>query len=59
VGTPTDDGGLWETRVVRVVDADAGKLGRILSFGRDADGEVYVLGIGSNGGGLHRVVPAG
>ena len=55
VGTPSDGDGLWETHVVRVVDADAGKLGRILSFGRDPDGEVYVLG----GDGLHRIVPAG
>jgi glucose/arabinose dehydrogenase len=59
VGTPSEDGGLWETHVVRVADPDAGKLDRILSFGRDADGEVYVLGAGSDsGGGLHRVVPA-
>jgi len=59
VGTPpTGDGG-WETAVVPVADGDAGKVERILSFGRDADGEVYVLGIGSGDGGLHRIVPGG
>jgi len=59
VGTPPTDGGGWETAVVPVADDDAGKVGRILSFGRDADGEVYVLGIGSDDGGLHRIVPGG
>lgn len=57
VATPTDDGGLWPTRVVEVAgDGDA--LGRIFSFGRDADGEVYVLGSGADRGTLYRVVPA-
>jgi glucose/arabinose dehydrogenase len=57
VATPPDGDGLWPTAAVDVVSADAGKLGRILSFGRDADGEVYVLGTGQDGGGLHRIAP--
>ncbi|MFC7081741.1 PQQ-dependent sugar dehydrogenase [Halorussus caseinilyticus] len=52
------DGGLWTTRVVDAADDDAGKVGRVYSFGRDADGEIYVLASGDDGGGLHRVVPA-
>ncbi|UPV75924.1 PQQ-dependent sugar dehydrogenase [Halorussus limi] len=52
------DGGLWPTQVVDVADGDAGKASRVYSFGRDADGEVYVLSSGDDGGGLHRVVPA-
>ncbi|WP_435144335.1 PQQ-dependent sugar dehydrogenase [Halobaculum sp. P14] len=55
---PADGDGLWPTRVVDVADEDAAKLGRILSFGRDAAGELYVLGTGTNGGGVHRLVPA-
>jgi glucose/arabinose dehydrogenase len=60
VSTPPENGtdGLWPTEVVPVVDDHAGKIGRILSFGREPDGELYVLGIGDDGGGLHRVVPA-
>jgi glucose/arabinose dehydrogenase len=58
VGLPAGDGGLWDVHVMRVAGSDAGKLGRILSFGRGPDGEVYVLGTGSDGGGLHRIVPA-
>jgi glucose/arabinose dehydrogenase len=52
--TRPDDGGRWPVRVVDV-EADAGGLDRLLSFGRDDDGEAYVLG----SGGLHRVVPVG
>jgi len=51
-------GDLWPTSVVNVADDDAGKVNRVYSFGRDADGEVYVLASGDDGGGLHRVVPA-
>ncbi|QLG29365.1 PQQ-dependent sugar dehydrogenase [Halorarum halophilum] len=58
VASRPDDGGQWSTEVIPVTDDDAEKLDRILSFGRDAAGEVYMLGIGENGGGLHRVVPA-
>ncbi|WP_135854877.1 PQQ-dependent sugar dehydrogenase [Halorussus salinus] len=56
-GGGSGDGDLWPTRVVDVAD-DAGKVSRVYSFGRDADGEVYVLASGDDGGGLHRVVPA-
>ncbi|MFC4448644.1 PQQ-dependent sugar dehydrogenase [Halorussus aquaticus] len=55
--TPTE-GGLWPTRVLPVAGDDAEKVGRVYSFGRAPDGELYVLGSGSDGGGLHRVVPA-
>jgi len=58
VATPSDGEGLWETTVVEVAGSDAEKLERVLSFGRDPDGDVYVLGTGSSGGGLHRIVPA-
>ncbi|MEF8840272.1 MAG: PQQ-dependent sugar dehydrogenase [Haloarculaceae archaeon] len=58
VATPSDGDGLWETSAVPMAGSDAGKLERILSFGRDADGELYVLGIGSDDGGVHRIVPA-
>jgi glucose/arabinose dehydrogenase len=60
VATPSDGEGLWETAVVvGHFDDDGGTLERILSFGRDADGNLYVLGVGSDDGGLHRIVPAG
>ncbi|WP_207588042.1 PQQ-dependent sugar dehydrogenase [Halomontanus rarus] len=47
---------LWPTAALEL--EDEGALTRTLSFGRDADGEVYVLGSGADGGGLFRVVPA-
>ncbi len=50
--------GLWETGTLAVADGDAGRLEQVLSFGRD-DGELYVLGTGTGGGGLYRLVPAG
>lgn len=58
-GASASDGedDLWPTAVLDVADADAGKLGQVYAFGRDADGEVYVLASGSEGGGIHRVVP--
>ena len=49
--------GLWPTQVVEVSGDGAARLDRILSFGRDPDGEVYVLGTGDDGGGVHRIVP--
>ncbi|WP_137286528.1 PQQ-dependent sugar dehydrogenase [Halorussus salinisoli] len=52
------DSELWQTNVVEVAGDDAEEVSRVYSFGRDADGEVYVLASGSDGGGLHRVVPA-
>ena len=50
--------GPWETGTLPVADGDAGKLREVRSFGRDG-GELYVLGSGNDGGGLHRLVPAG
>ncbi|MDY6765412.1 MAG: PQQ-dependent sugar dehydrogenase [Halobacteria archaeon] len=55
--TRPDDGGMWPTRVIEVADNDSEKISRVLSFGQDNEGEVYVLGTGSGGGGLHRLVP--
>ncbi|WP_303647338.1 sorbosone dehydrogenase family protein [Haloarchaeobius sp. FL176] len=51
------ENGLWETSVLPITDSDAGKLSQILSFGRH-EGELYVLGNGGSGGGLHRLVSA-
>ena len=56
VATPSGDDGLWEASVVQVTPGDA--LQRLLAFGRDENGELYVLGTGADGGGLHRIVPA-
>jgi len=53
VARKTDDG-LWPTDVLPVTDADASKLSQCLAFGRH-DGELYVLGNGEDGGGLHRI----
>ena len=55
---PSGGNGLWNARVLEVAGDDASKVQRILSFGRDPAGEVYVLGTGEDGGGLHRIVPA-
>ena len=55
--TVESDRDLWATRVIEIAGEDAGKLDRILSFGRDPDGEMYVLGNGADGGGFHRIVP--
>ena len=57
VATPQDGDGLWPTAAVPITEADAGNLQQILSFGRDGS-EMYVLGIGENGGGVYRLVPA-
>ncbi|WP_435156966.1 PQQ-dependent sugar dehydrogenase [Haladaptatus sp. DFWS20] len=54
--TRSDDGGLWPTELLDVVDEDTTKLGLVLSFGRDGDGEMYVLAIGVDGGGFHRLI---
>ncbi|WP_256300748.1 PQQ-dependent sugar dehydrogenase [Haloarchaeobius salinus] len=53
VATPADSG-LWSTSVLPVADGDAGKLSQILSFGRDG-GDLYALGNGGDGGGVHRL----
>jgi glucose/arabinose dehydrogenase len=47
-----DRDGLWPTTVLDVEDGE--RLGYVLSFARH-DGELYVLGVGSAGGGLFRV----
>jgi glucose/arabinose dehydrogenase len=57
VATPAASG-RWTASVLPVSDPDAGKLSRILSFGRH-DGELYVLGNGGDGGGVHRLAAAG
>jgi glucose/arabinose dehydrogenase len=56
--TRPDGDGRWPTRTLPVADDDADRLGRLFSVARDADGEVYVIGMGSRGGGVHRLVPA-
>jgi glucose/arabinose dehydrogenase len=56
VASRPDGDGRWPTRTLAL--ADAGKLGRLLSVGRDADGELYVCGTGSAGGAVYRLVPA-
>ncbi|PCR89913.1 PQQ-dependent sugar dehydrogenase [Natrinema ejinorense] len=52
---PEDGTDLWPTTVVEVTDGD--RLERLLSFGRDEAGELYVLGTGVDDGGLYRVIP--
>jgi glucose/arabinose dehydrogenase len=59
VATPAADGRSWSTDVLPLADGDAGRLERLRSFGRGPDGEVYVLGTGEEGGGLHRLGTAG
>jgi glucose/arabinose dehydrogenase len=59
VATPTADGHRWATDVLPLAPNAAGRLDRLRSVGRGLDGEVYVLGTGADGGGLHRLVPAG
>jgi len=57
VATPEREAeSLWPTSVLSIRERDAGKLGQILSVGRD-DGELFVLGAGQTGG-LYRIVPA-
>ncbi|WP_265111815.1 PQQ-dependent sugar dehydrogenase [Halosolutus halophilus] len=53
---PADSDEQWPTGVIEI--DDEAKLEQILSFGRDANGELYVLGTGADGGGLYRIVPA-
>ncbi|MFC3957620.1 PQQ-dependent sugar dehydrogenase [Halovivax cerinus] len=52
---PEDGEGLWETTAIDLATPE--KLTRALSFGRDGEGAVYVLGTGSEGGGLFRLEP--
>ena len=53
------DGGerTWPTTTVDLAGDGSEKLQGLRSFGRDADGELYVVGTGSEGGALHRLVP--
>jgi glucose/arabinose dehydrogenase len=50
--------GQWPADVLPIVEDDAGKLSACLSIGRN-DGELYVLGNGEQGGGVHRLAAAG
>ncbi|WP_284011171.1 PQQ-dependent sugar dehydrogenase [Haloarcula pelagica] len=59
LATRPDDDGQWPTEPLPVASGDTGKLARIRSFGRDADGELYVVTNGEPEAGLHRIVPAG
>ncbi len=55
--SPSDGGGQWPTRAIDVADSDADELTRLFSFGRDRDGEMYVLSADAEGdGGVHRLV---
>jgi hypothetical protein len=62
--TPSDDGGTRPVRPVELTVRDGENLTRIFAFGRDGDGEVYVLGsdmrdpeeVASSG--LYRLSPA-
>ncbi len=57
VATQPESDGRWPTRTLGLGD-DGSALGRLLSVGRDADGELYMLGTGANGGGVYRLVRA-
>jgi hypothetical protein len=59
VATPPAEGRAWPTEVLPIAEDAAGRLQQLRSFGRDPAGEVYVLGTGEEGGGLHRLVTAG
>ncbi|MFB6199196.1 MAG: sorbosone dehydrogenase family protein [Halobacteriaceae archaeon] len=47
--------GLWKTRALPIRSPDANKLSGIYSFKRHR-GELYVLGSGERGGGIHRLI---
>jgi outer membrane protein assembly factor BamB len=55
--TRPDGDGLWPTTTVELAGESADRLQSLRSFGRDADGELYVVGTGSAGGTLQRMVP--
>ena len=55
--TRPDGDGLWPTTTVELAGESANRLQSLRSFGRDADGELYVVGTGSAGGTLQRIVP--
>jgi glucose/arabinose dehydrogenase len=60
-----DDGELWPLRELAIAGREGGALGEyVLSFGQDADGELYVLTSGTPGpsgesGRVYRIVLAG
>jgi glucose/arabinose dehydrogenase len=56
--TPPADGGPWPTTTVELAGDGGDRLRQLRSFGRDADGELYVVGRGADGGGLYRLAPA-
>jgi glucose/arabinose dehydrogenase len=58
VASPPSGDGPWPTRTLALAGDGADRLGQLLSVGRDAAGEVYVLGIGSADGGVYQLVPA-
>ena len=58
-GWNPDDGGLWPTGTLPIVDDDRGKLRQLLSFGRDDAGRLYALGRGDGGGGVYELRPGG
>ncbi|WP_233204226.1 PQQ-dependent sugar dehydrogenase [Halegenticoccus soli] len=57
--TRSTTGSQWLTRTVEIVSDDRTSLELIYSFGRDDDGELYVLGSATGVGSLFRLVPAG
>ncbi|NHN61428.1 MULTISPECIES: sorbosone dehydrogenase family protein [Halorussus] len=61
VARPQDGEGPWPKGVVQIAEEDREYLdNRCFGFGRDPDGELYVLGSGSwSGGSVHKVVPPG
>jgi glucose/arabinose dehydrogenase len=61
VARPQHGEGPWPTGTVQIAESDREYLNnRCFGFGRDPDGELYVLGSGSwSGGSVHKVVPPG
>ena len=54
VTAPSDGDGQWPVDTIDVADG----LGQLRAFGRDPDGELFVLGGGPEGTGLYRITPA-
>ncbi|QLG63430.1 PQQ-dependent sugar dehydrogenase [Halorarum salinum] len=59
VSTRAEGDGSWSTDVVPLGGDGDDALERLLSFGRDGEGEVYALGRGEDGGGVYRLTPDG
>ncbi|MFW5939143.1 MAG: PQQ-dependent sugar dehydrogenase [Halolamina sp.] len=53
VADPADEG-LWEPSALPIAEDDADRLEELYSFARH-DGELYVLGVGSDDGGVYRL----